>query len=162
GKSELPGDLTCIQKFHFETVPPATLMLAPELCDVGLLARQIKALAAREATVVTDSLDQLRDLIDGHQSELIGSHGVGLAHSRDEIGEFGVDLVLKQRRTGGRAARGDVALVEQDSVHPFTHEVIRDERSGDAASDNSNFAGLVLTKRRIIGENSIFQEPEWV
>ena len=86
-------------------------------------------------------------------------NSVRLADLLDQLRELCIDLVLKQRSAGGRAAGADISLVEHHRIDTLVRQAKSHQRPGDASADNCDIAGLISFKCRITCHEPVFDKP---
>ena len=83
-------------------------------------------------------------------------------HPIDEVDEVGVDLVLDERRGGGRAAVADLAGLEQDGADALPGEPVGHQGAGDAAADDGDVAAEVSVESGVGRGEAVEDGPEGV
>jgi hypothetical protein len=71
-----------------------------------------------------------------------------------------VNFILQQRCAGGSAAGADISFVYKDCLHPFPHQLMRDQGSRDPPANDGHFAGFIVLKRGVVGKKAVLQAPK--
>ncbi len=149
------------QQFHLQPVLPARGMFPLQRAHVAAAAGVVQAAVARE-THVAPRRGEPMQLVDGIGAGTVGQGGIGFAVALGQIDQMGVDLVLQQRRAGGRAAPAHVALFEDRHVEAMAGQFIRDQRTGNAATQHGHVASMVRFQARKGLHQAVADRPEGI
>lgn len=147
--------------FHRQFVRLAGLQLVAQVFYVARAAGVVQAVLAREVGAA-EGIAQALQVEDGLRAGAIRQRRGGHAVLLGQFDHRRIDFVLQQGGAGRGAPPADVALFDHYDFMAVAQQFVRDQRGGDATTDDGDLALGVLLQARVGAHQAVADRPERV